>query len=202
MTTLANDIIDFWYAGSNQDLNLLAARNAVWFHGGSDFDAKIRRRFAPAIEAALRGELDDWQESPLTRCALILVLDQFTRNVYRGSAEAFAGDTRALALCRKGIELGHDRELNLAERRFFYLPLEHAEDLAVQDQSVACFEALVGAAPPALREEFVSNVGYANHHRDIVREFGRFPHRNEILGRTSSEAEIAYLRDGGARFGQ
>jgi uncharacterized protein (DUF924 family) len=173
-------VIDFWFRELTPK---------QWFaDGGPELDARVRTRFGPLVEAARRGALDHWATSPRGRLALILVLDQFPRHVFRGTSDAFASDAIAQALAREGIDAGMDEELTLAERQFFYLPLMHAEDLGVQALSVERFTALRDAAQAAL--------GFALEHRDVVERFGRFPHRNAILSRASSAAEQAFLASG------
>ena len=198
----AEDVLDFWFADAAGGPQALERRNRVWFRGGAAFDRECTERFTATLEAAARGELDHWMESPRRRLALIILLDQFSRNIYRGTAAAFQQDDQALAACRQGIEEGHDRHLAPFERSFFYMPLEHAEDREVQALSVRLAEALANESPAQWREHLQANAGYARQHRDIVEEFGRFPHRNSLLGRDSSPAEEVYLADDAPRFGQ
>jgi uncharacterized protein (DUF924 family) len=146
--------------------------------------------------------LDVWCASPRGRLALILLLDQLPRNLFRGQARAFATDAAACACTLAGIDVGHDRALAHVERSFFFLPLQHAEDLALQDLSVAMCQALAQDAPPELRTALDEGVEYAVLHRDLIARFGRFPHRNRVLGRSSTAAETQYLAEGGRRFGQ
>ena len=162
----------------------------------------MREQFATLLEAGGRDELDDWMDTPRGAIALILVLDQFPRHIYRGSARAFDLDHKALRLCELGIERGLHEQLAPVERGFFYLPMEHAEDLRVQEASVALMHTNARSAAPELREYLENAAHYGEMHRDIIARFGRFPHRNEVLGRASSDAELAYLSGGGERFGQ
>ena len=165
-------------------------------------DAAIRNRFGHMVNAAIDGCYADWEDRALSRLALILLLDQFTRNVYRGRAEAFAGDTRALRLALGAIDRGLDRKVDLIARGFFYLPLQHAEDPCVQDRSVSISE----KHDAECMEKFLGFTGgqakFARDHRDIVLRFGRFPHRNEALGRPSTAEELAYLAGGARTYGQ
>ncbi len=172
-----------------------------WFKSSDGQDAEIAERFGDRVAAALRRDLVDWEREPGTRLALILLLDQFTRNIHRGTAEAFAGDHHAATLTLEGLSTGMDRRLGWAGQVFFYMPLMHAEDLALQERCVACFTALHSHSPPALREKLASNLHFAVEHRDTVQRFGRFPHRNAVLGRESSAEEEAFLKDG-PRYGQ
>lgn len=196
------DVLAFWFADAEAGPEALERRNKVWFRGGARFDRECSEGFTATLAAASRGELDRWLETPGGRLALILVLDQFSRNIYRGTADAYRQDDRALAACLEGIERSHDRKLSPIERTFFYLPLEHAEDTELQALSVQYFEMLVEEVPEALRAHFEANASYARRHREIVERFGRFPHRNVILGRDSTAEEVVYLADDAPRFGQ
>jgi uncharacterized protein (DUF924 family) len=165
-------------------------------------DALMAERFGLAAEAAAAGRLDDWAATPSGRLALILLLDQLPRNLYRGTARAFATDAAARALTVEGIEIGHDRALHPLERVFFYLPLEHAESPADQERCVQLFEALQREAPPGFEEPFAGFTRFARWHRDIVARFGRFPHRNRLLGRADTTEETRYLQGDAPAFGQ
>jgi uncharacterized protein (DUF924 family) len=173
-------VIDFWFRELTPQ---------QWFaDGGPELDERVRARFGALVAAARRGALDHWATAPRGRLALILVLDQFPRHVFRGAADAFASDATAQTLAREGIDAGMDEELALSERQFFYMPLMHAENREVQALSVERFTALRDAAQAAL--------GFALDHRDVVEQFGRFPHRNAVLGRASSAEEQAFLASG------
>jgi uncharacterized protein (DUF924 family) len=163
-------------------------------------DDLIRERYAELTLAAERGELSAWESSPRRRLALILLLDQFPRNIYRGSARAFAQDLQALSLAVSGMQFGADATLDPVERLFFYMPLMHAESLDVQDESVAAFRRLLDEAPAELHRIFESNLNYAVAHRDVITRFGRFPHRNQVLGRESTPEELAWLATHGENF--
>jgi uncharacterized protein (DUF924 family) len=153
----------------------------------------VRERFGAAVEAALAGTLPAaWASAPL---AEILLLDQFTRNAFRGTARAFAGDARALAIAQRVVAAGGDRPLDPVWRLFVYLPFEHAEDIAMQDEAVRLVGALAAADP-----RFADPLDYAHRHRDVIRRFGRFPHRNPILGRASTADELAFLATPGSGF--
>lgn len=173
-------VIDFWFRE-------LTPRQ--WFtQGGPELDALVRGRFGPLVEQARRGAKDHWAASPRGRLALIIVLDQFPRHVFRGAPEAYLSDAKAQALACEGIEAGADEQLTVAERQFFYLPLMHAEDPALQARSVERFT--------ALRNDVENVLGFALGHRDVVVRFGRFPHRNAVLGRVSTAEEAAFLASG------
>ena len=196
------DVLDFWFADAPAGPDALGRRNRVWFRGGEAFDGECAEGFGETLAAAARGELGHWKRSPRGRLALVLLLDQFSRNIYRGTPAAFAQDEQALMLCREGLDIGHDRQLAPCERTFFYMPLEHAEDRDVQRLSVHLFERLAEEAPQEWQPLLMANAGHAREHRMIIEEFGRFPHRNGVLERTSTPAEEAYLADGAPRFGQ
>lgn len=194
------DVLDFWLGGDVPG-GSWRAQTERWFGGGPALDAEIRARFGEAVAAALRGRLDAWAQTPRGRVALVILLDQFTRNVYRGRPEAFAGDARALALAEEAATDGTDRQLHPVERMFLYMPFMHAESLAAQERGVALFRAL--AEEPGEAQEMLQGVvPYAEEHCETVRRFGRFPHRNTLLGRTATGAERAYLEGGGATYGQ
>jgi uncharacterized protein (DUF924 family) len=195
------EVLDFWFGDGltrdwpSQDLN------ALWFGGGPAQDEAIRQRFGPLVEEALNGGLTDWEAEPRSRLALIVLLDQLSRNVHRGQRRAFDGDARAQRLTRLSIAEGMDTTLTPAGRVFLYMPLMHAENLALQEECVARFRTLVDSSPEALRDKLNSNLRFAVVHRDIVAQYGRFPYRNAVLGRDCTPAEEAFLKDG-PRFGQ
>ena len=180
-----------------------AQAQKLWWGKDEATDASLRERFSATLAAARRGELDDWTTNARGRLALILVHDQLSRNIHRGSPEAFASDAMARALTHAGLELGHDRELAPLERVFMYLPLEHSEDLAEQDECVGLFEALATEAKAVSPEEgsrFAFYLTFAERHREIIARFGRFPHRNAVLGRASTDEELAFLTEPGSSF--
>ncbi len=188
MAPLARDILDFWFGPPPH------AVRAEWFRKDSAFDATIRERFGGAVEAALGGAYRDWRGDPRGALARVLLLDQFTRNAYRDTPRAFAGDPDALATAIPVVDAGLDGGLDAFERWFLYLPFEHAEDPAMQERSIALFARLrdeTGHAAP---------LEWAEKHAAVVRRFGRYPHRNAILGRTSTPEEIAFLLEPGSRF--
>ena len=194
-------ILEFWF-GEIRDGFTTTDRSQLWWMGSPEQDQLIRQQFGYLTEAALEGELDPWADVPRGRLALIILLDQFTRNIYRGSAKAFAGDSRALKLTKEGIELGQDRKLAYAERVFFYMPLEHAEDLDAQERCIRQFQKLVSEVPDDRQEAAQGNLDFAHQHRNVIARFGRFPHRNEALGRSSTEEEQEFLDQLSNRWGQ
>lgn len=191
MSPTAEAVLAFWFAEES------AAR---WFAADAAFDAQIRNRFGTVAEAAAHDQLDGWTRTPPGWSALLIVLDQFSRNLYRTDARAWAQDAKALSLALAGIERGDDRQLPPLQRVFTYLPLEHAEDPAMQQRSVALFEALCAEARPEQRASFEGFLDYARRHRDVIARFGRFPHRNTLLGRPSTAQEAIYLAQPGAGF--
>jgi len=198
----ADEVHRFWF-GEVDDWLECTIRNAErWFQRGQELDAPVREQFGALVEAAGHGEVDHWMDTPRGAISLILALDQFPRHIHRGSAHAFDLDGKALRMCQHGVERGLNERLSPVERGFFYLPMEHAEDLEVQEQGVALMHANTRSGPPELREYLENAATYGELHRDIVARFGRFPHRNEVLNRASTEQEVAYLSDGGQRFGQ
>lgn len=194
------DILEYWF-GEVEDGLTVENRGQLWYGSSSATDAEITQRYADTLKQADAGELDHWKESARGRLALILLFDQFSRNIYRKSAQAFAFDAKAQALVQEGIKLGHDKALDGIVRSFFYMPLEHAEDLALQERCVAKMTALIADAPAASRPALQYSLSYAIDHRDVIAKFGRFPHRNEVLNRESSKEELAYLETAN-RYGQ
>lgn len=193
-------VLDFWLGAYPLDPAALQRVQGQWFRKDEAFDAELRRRFDGSIAAARASRLDGWAAQAEGRLALLIVLDQFTRNAFRGQPESFAGDAQALALALEGIARGHDQAVPAMARIFCYLPLEHAEDAAMQARSVALFEALRDAPEAEPKAFFDHSLDYARRHQDVIARFGRFPHRNAILGRASTAEELAYLAQPGAGF--
>jgi uncharacterized protein (DUF924 family) len=190
MDANAREIIDFWFGAPPA-----GAPRPEWFRKDEHFDATIRERFGDRIEAALAGGLRDWDAEPAGAVARILLLDQFTRNVFRGQARSYAGDALALDAARALVARAADRGLPGLMRWFVYLPFEHAEDLAAQQESVRLFAALA-AEQPALADAY----RWAVKHHDVIARFGRYPHRNAVLGRASTPDETEFLRQPGSSF--
>lgn len=194
-------ILDFWFADGLQTGWPTREMKAIWFGGGPALDAQVKALFGPQVLQALQGGLAAWEAQPLTRLALVLLLDQFTRNVFRGTGQAFAGDARAQQLVMGALAQGWDQQLPWVGRVFFYMPLMHAENLALQDECVSRFTTLRMDAPEELKARLQGNLDFAVQHRDIIARFGRFPYRNAALGRAGTAAEEAFLETG-PRFGQ
>lgn len=197
----AEEVLRFWFGDAKDDAAIIADKQSIWFGGGPALDAEIRERFGALVAEAVAGGLGEWSETPRGNLARIILLDQFTRNVYRDEACAFDGDATARALVLHAIERGDEGALRPIERVFLYLPLEHSEDRALQARSVERFTALIADAPAALEEKFRFFRDYAVRHQVIIDRFGRFPHRNAVLGREPTPGEIAYLDGGGETFG-
>jgi uncharacterized protein (DUF924 family) len=191
MPTRAQDILEFWFD---------PAHAAHWFAADAGFDAQIRERFNGATKEAGQGRLDGWAASPDGWLALLILLDQFPRNLYRDDARAWATDVKAQRLALSGLDDGFDQCLPPLQRVFAYLPLEHAEDMGLQERSVAVFEDLLAAASPEERARYADFLDYARRHCDVIARFGRFPHRNVVLGRVSTPEEESYLAQPGAGF--
>ncbi|ARN73651.1 DUF924 family protein [Oceanicoccus sagamiensis] len=196
-----DDILRYWFADIGAGFEV-TAQHKLWYSGGPAVDKAIERQFGGWVAQALEGELAAWQATAQGTLALVILLDQFTRNIYRGSAQAFAGDPLAQTLVKQGLRAGLDSQLTAVQRSFFYMPLEHSESIADQQTCVALFEQLLGEVPAAGKATIQSSLDFALKHRDIIAQFGRFPHRNEALGRGTTAQEQAYLSGGGARFGQ
>jgi uncharacterized protein (DUF924 family) len=170
-------VLDFWFGAGPQK----------WFSKDDAFDAAIRQRFLPTYEAAAAGRLNDWQATPAGALALVIVLDQFPRNMFRGSPRTFAADPLALAVAKRAVAQNFDGQLDLPKRNFFYLPFQHSENLADQERCVEL----------SRQNSDAEGVKWAELHADIIRRFGRFPHRNAVLGRVSTPEEQAFLDAGG-----
>ena len=197
-----NEIHAFWFADATADPKKAAERLDFWFRATPANDAVIARRFAPTLVSAATGALDNWEARPRSCLALIIALDQFPRNIHRGSPDAFAHDAKALCITRRGIEAGHLHALSTIEQAFFLMPFQHVEDAAAQREGLARYERMLDDAPPAWRPVAEGIVAYARLHLEIVERFGRFPHRNRIFGRASTPREVEYLKNGGESFGQ
>ncbi|MDQ3566233.1 MAG: DUF924 domain-containing protein [Pseudomonadota bacterium] len=190
------DVLRFWVPQQlSGDHAAIVRQFEWWFRGGAD--SAVAERFPLVLEQATRGELDHWSHRPRPRLALIIVLDQFSRSLYRETARAFAQDQKALALALKGIEIGHYAALETPwEKTFFFLPLGHSEDLTHLEVAVKLAEELVKQAPSELRRVLEHSAAQARGHRDVIARFGRHPHRNPVLGRQSTPEELDYLASG------
>jgi uncharacterized protein (DUF924 family) len=193
-------ILEYWF-GSNPDDAAVAREKAdLWWKADPATDQEIRDRFGDLVEAAGRGELSGWAETPRGLLALILLTDQFPRNIFRKTPKAFAFDAAARTFCKHGIVRGFDLQLRPIERVFHYLPLEHSEALEDQDESVRLYAELAQLVPAGQKALFEGYLRFAERHRDIVQRFGRFCHRNAILGRPSRPEEVEFLKQPGSSF--
>jgi uncharacterized protein (DUF924 family) len=181
MMEAPQSVLDFWFVEHGRD---------DWFGGKPEFDRKLAQRFAGTHAAVARGEAWTWRATPEGRLAEILVLDQFSRQVHRGSPLAFASDDMALALAQEAVAGGHDRALEKEQRRFVYMPYMHSESLVIHDEAMRLFTAL--GDPDTLKFEEL--------HAECLRRFGRYPRRNSVLGRQSTAEEIAYIESGSGLF--
>ena len=203
MNEQAQAVFDFWFQpGPGQPAD---APRREWFQKDDAFDHEINRRFGALIDQALAGGLLEWDaEGPRSQLARILLLDQFTRNVHRGTPRAFAGDALALQAAQAMVDAGQDEALPPLRRAFVYLPFEHAEDMAMQELAVALFTGMENEERDVVSEATLKGIAgmldYAQRHREVIRRFGRFPHRNAILDRPSTAEEQAYLQQPGSGF--
>jgi len=194
------DILGFWFGALEGPEDVADERSEIWFEQSDATDYFLRQTFEVDLVAARRGEREEWKQEPRPSLAWILLLDQFSRNIYRGFPAAYETDLTCQIQTLEGIEAGFDRELLPIERVFYYLPLEHAEDLEVQERSVQEFSRLLEDAPASRRAEFEHFLGYARRHHAVIERFGRFPHRNAVLGRESTEEELAFMAEHGTGF--
>lgn len=188
-------ILSFWFKEHELSAPQIDRRMDIWFGEDPIFDHEIEKDFSADVDKASDGELDHWAHDPRGRLALIILLDQFRRSIYRNTPAAFEKDPAALKLCVEGAMEGEDKGLSPIQRVFFYMPLQHAESRKVQAKSVELFARLAEAVSPTLRETFMTVAQFAELHRDIVERFGRFPHRNEMLNRKNTAEENEYLGD-------
>ncbi len=200
MTESPETIIEFWFGTNPDDGAAAKQQTPLWWAKSEDTDAAIRQRFETSVVAAGTGALQDWATTPNGRLALIILTDQFTRNIYRDTPAAFGFDEYARELCLGGLERSEDKQLRAIQRVFFYLPLEHSESVEHQRLSVRLFATLAEAASVEHRQLFAGFSDYAVRHQAIVERFGRFPHRNAILGRSSTPEEVDFLTQPGSSF--
>jgi uncharacterized protein (DUF924 family) len=189
------EVLEFWFGEPATDEAGIMAKVGRWFRGGPAMDAEVREKFGAVVEAALAGELDDWAASPRGRLALVLVLDQFTRNVFRNDPRTHAGDPKAQDLAVEALDRGMDAELAFVERLFLTMPLVHAEDLALQRRAAAYAQALAPITPPLYAKMAAMHLEQTAKYEGVIARFSRFPHRNALLGRESTPEESAFLAD-------
>lgn len=193
----AQEVLEFWFGSDRYPSK---EKKQLWFKKSDETDATIRTKFSDTLEQALSGELDDWTETDEGLVALTVVLDQFPRNIYRGTPRSFSYDEKARSIIRPALESGRDLSLPLHHRIFLYLPLEHSEAKADQVLSLQKYRSLADDAPDEMKAEFEYTYDYAVRHARIIDDWGRYPHRNEILGRESSAEELEFLKTPGSSF--
>lgn len=195
-----DDVLWFWLGDVDGDGLADKALTQRWWRKDPAFDQEIRAMFEPTWQAIMANEREAWLEEPRSRLAYVIVLDQFSRNMFRDTPEAFVADERAVKAAADGVARGHDRALHGHERVFLYMPFMHSESLAMQDRCVELFTALRDSSRGRVREAVAGNVDFAKRHRDIIARWGRFPHRNAIVGRDSTPQEVAFLEEPNSSF--
>ena len=197
---MIDEVLGFWFAAPATTTEEYGKKVKRWYMGGAALDAEIVEQFGPLVERALAGELDDWTQTIRGRLALILLLDQFTRSVYRNDPKSYAGDAKAQALALEALDRGLANDLDIAQRNFLIMPLMHAENLALQERTVVEMDALYASAEDWRKPMLQMGVEQARKYRDLIARFGRFPHRNALLGRTSTKEEAQFLVDWEAKM--
>ena len=195
-------ILSFWFKEHALSAPQIDRRMEIWFSEDPVFDHEIEKEFADDVAKACKGELDHWGSKPHGRLALIILIDQFRRNIHRNTARAFSKDQLALKLCVQGAMEKKDKGLTPIQKVFFYMPLQHAESRKVQAKSVELYRRLAETASPTYRETFMTVAQFAELHKDIIDQFGRFPHRNKLLSRANTPEEDEYLAGDSPDFGQ
>lgn len=193
-------VLEFWFGKYASDKNVVENMASLWWSKIDDKDQLIRDRFGTLYGSLIQGELQIWKQLQDSRLAMIILADQFSRNMFRGLPESFTLDPLALSLTIEGIELGMDQQLRWPQRIFFYMPLEHSESLKMQEMSLKHYRELTKIVPGDEQDMVYGYVNFAIRHWQIIERFGRFPHRNEILGRESSNAELEFLEQPGSSF--
>lgn len=195
------DVLNLWFGSMEQGVSSSEYRKR-WYTGGAAFDELLREQFLAEVESALAGELVEWEQSAEGVLALIILLDQLPRNLFRGDKRAFSGDNRAIQLAKQLCKSDDDRQLQYDQRVFVYMPYMHSESLEDQQECIELFKQLKQDAPKTQQDFYQSSVDYAVKHMEIVKRFGRFPHRNQVLERKTTSEEQQWLDSGGERFGQ
>ena len=201
-TRRIDEVLAFWFKEQALSAPQIDRRLDIWFGEDAVFDHECKKEFSDDVDKASEGKLNHWADDPRGRLALILLLDQFRRNIYRGTADAFAMDKLALKFCVEGAMEKKDKGLTPIQQAFFYMPLQHAESRKVQEKSVKIYNRLAAAVSPTYRETFETIAQFAELHHDIVERFGRFPHRNKLLNRDNTPEEDEYLAGDSPDFGQ
>jgi uncharacterized protein (DUF924 family) len=193
-------LLEWWFGSAQTPAEVVRTKGKLWFGKKKAQDTEALTRFGDLVDKALDGGLKEWVESPDGWLALVLLLDQLPRMIYRNTPKAFAGDARAQDLVQHGLKLGRDQLLDPLQRTFIYLVLEHSENIDAQNQAVARFSQLLTLLPSTDRDYFNDSLDYAERHQKVIARFGRFPYRNDILGRISTDEEIEFLKGHGSRF--
>ena len=194
------DVLTYWFGNRTGNLDVINEKSSLWWKKDESLDKDIKQRFGPDLQRLKNGELTAWDSSTQAQLAMIILADQFSRNIYRNTPESFAADPLAVSLTIEGMDTGKDLKLRLVERIFFYMPLMHAESIELQDKSVAKYTDCMNESTEAEKKSFHNHLDYAIKHRDIIERFGRFPHRNKILDRGSISEEIEFLKQPGSSF--
>lgn len=200
MDNKIDEILEYWYGDFVNEGSAVDERFKFWFGKSEQADTEIKQRFSGDVDRLIANQYQHWLDIAKGRLACILLIDQFCRQIYRGTPAAFEHDHLALGYCIEGIELGHDSALSRPLRYFYYLPLEHSENLDHQRRCVAAYQAMADEAPQAYRYIYLDAKSYAQAHLEMIERFGRFPHRNSILGRGSTPEEIEFLKQPDSSF--
>lgn len=196
----ANTVLNFWFSDEKENHLIAQQQATLWWQKNSATDQTIQQRFEPVLKAFCAGQYDHWLSSAQGTLAAIILLDQFPRNIYRDSPQAFSFDALALHLTLQGIKQGLDKKLSLIERVFFYLPLEHSESNIMQSLSIEKYQQICDGAGDDFAQSANGFLDFAHQHKTIIDQFGRYPHRNEILKRSSTDQEIDFLQQPGSSF--
>lgn len=197
----AAEIIDYWFGRVEETVMPTSNRNRIWFNGGRVVDDEIKEKFGDDFDKAVLGEYDHWDATPRGSLALVIILDQFSRNIHRDTPMAFTQDQKALDVCVRGIERQFDHAISLIERAFYYMPFMHSESIDMQQTSMRAYKMLVDLSFPEARPTFENFFEYAVKHFEIIEKYGRYPYRNTILGRESTPEEVEYIEKFGNPFG-
>jgi uncharacterized protein (DUF924 family) len=195
-----DDVLHFWFGELDADGLASAGQTELWFRKDLTLDAQIVERFGQLWSELMRGAHQEWLAQPRSLLAYVIVLDQLSRNMFRGKSQAFAGDTKALAAAKQGLERSYDSSLRPHERVFLFMPFMHSERLDDQERCVELFTRLRDQSEGRVRQAVENNVDYAVRHRDVIAQWGRFPHRNQILDRTSTTEEFEFLKQPNSSF--
>ncbi|NMZ80861.1 DUF924 family protein [Pseudomonas mandelii] len=200
MTAPWQPLLEWWFGTFESPQDIAADKGKLWFGKRDSQDLEAQTRFGDWVEQALAGGLTEWAQRPEGWLALVLLLDQLPRMIFRDTPKSFSGDLRAQVLVAQGIAADFDRQLRPIQRVFIYLVFEHCENLAVQNEAVSRYIDLVAQQPESDRALFIDYLNYAEKHQQVIARFGRFPHRNAVLGRESTAEELAFLSGPGSRF--